>query len=123
MPSTMNEFLERALDKKVDEALKMPKAKWIEARIRKIFDFKMARLEVLFEKGISEIIKDMEKISGKPKFGKQSSLGTLIAALKKLEDKGLDLMVAWDDAEDAFSASKDWGKVFKELNPEWDDKK
>jgi hypothetical protein len=123
--TTLNEFLERAERGMKNEALKMPKAKWIESRIRKMLQAKAYdRMDDFFrkKKGISQIIKDMEKVSGKPTFGKKSSIGSLIGALKKLEDKGMDMMDAWDDAEDIFNSSKDWGKVFKELNPEWDDK-
>lgn len=120
---TMNEFLEKAL---TNEALKLPKAKWITSRISNILNWKgYDKLEDFFRrnnKGISLILKDMEKIAGKPQFGKKSSLGTLVGALKNLQVKGDDLMDAWDDAEDAYNLSKDWGKEFKELNPEWDDK-
>lgn len=124
MPSTLNEFLERAEDE-MKEALSMKKPKWIESRIRSMLQAKAYdRMDDFFrkKKGISQIIKDMKTISGKPKFGKQSSLGKLMGALEKLEDKGLDMMDAWDDAADAFTLSKDWGREFKELNPEWDDK-
>lgn len=120
MPSTLNEFLEKAL---VNE-LKMPKQRTVSGGKNKAFvlDKKIfnviwsAKIESIaeflddnFGKKIDAVIKELKLITGKPKFGKASAIGQMINALETLRSKQLDFTEAWDKATD-IKTRTDWTK-------------
>lgn len=114
--------VDNAPDNGMSEAMKLPKAKWISSRINKILsDFKFFDKVDTLANNLGKVIKDMEKLSGRPEFGKKSSLGELIYALKRLEDKALDVNHAYGELDDIYNKAT-WEKEFKEINPKFDNK-
>jgi len=119
MPSTLNEFLEKALNETMNEKDDYGNIKstadYLVKKSIKMFDSKKADSVYLFlddlilkKKGISQFIGELESFSKgkKVEFGKQSSLGAYIGALKDMEKAGMKFISAWDKAMDQVGWSK-----------------
>lgn len=61
---------------------------------------------------LEKLIKEMDKIKGKPKFGDMNtkSLGSFITSLKNLEDKMLDFTTAFNEAQGEYGVN-----LFKDI--------
>jgi hypothetical protein len=130
MGITQKEFLEKALlNEKIHEAMKLPHGAKIAKEVDKLLYGKKAEglsniMDDLFGKtGMNpKILRGMEKLSGKPQFGKASPIGKLISSLKDLQIQAEKFNEKFDDILEDFRKTTDWQGKFKELDKAWDKK-